>query len=573
MGFDPDKYLAQKQNAGGFDPDSYLAAIEKPEPISNPVESALMHGLQGASGGFLDEGAGLVEGAGRAVGLKGLGGSLSDIEPSPDGPTLDWETLRDAYKDARDKKRGVLKKQSEENPFSSGAGTLAGMIGSPLNKLAAGASLAKGGSLLGGINALGGSDAERPEDLARDTAVGMTFGGVLGKGAEKATPLLKAGAEKLSSGADDMANWFGGKALGAERGTIKSLGPEKVKAAGKYARENDLLDFNLSTEEMIAKNLSNKSKGGEMMGEAYQAIDDAGASTFNPLDAATAVDDKIGGFFRSPINRGEANQLENTLDSILMRGDKNIPLKEAQKLKEELGKVANWKNKISITEKEKMARDSYKVVSSQIDEAVSRGASEIEQAGLSDTLAQGKDLFSKASTSQTLLENKLAREQGNKFISLTDTISGGAALGYGGMTSDWETAGGLMLAKKGLEKYGAKAASRGLGKVSEFLMKSPQMAQLLEKNPQAFQSLATKLEEKMGMMSAPLMPKAEEQESSAPTMGAPDKTALIEKTQGTKYGQVLQNAAQKGDASFNAAHYVLSQRDPEYRKALKGGER
>lgn len=49
-----------------------------------------------------------------------------------------------------------------------------------------------------------------------------------------------------------------------------------------------------------------------------------------------------------------------------------------------------------------------------------------------------------------------------------------------------------------------------------------------------------------------------------------DKDAIVSKLQGTKYQQVLQNAANNGDQSFNAAHYVLSQRDPEYRKALEG---
>lgn len=48
-----------------------------------------------------------------------------------------------------------------------------------------------------------------------------------------------------------------------------------------------------------------------------------------------------------------------------------------------------------------------------------------------------------------------------------------------------------------------------------------------------------------------------------------DQKALLQKTQGTKYGQVLQNAAQKGDQSFNAAHFVLFNRDPEYRKQLE----
>jgi len=47
-----------------------------------------------------------------------------------------------------------------------------------------------------------------------------------------------------------------------------------------------------------------------------------------------------------------------------------------------------------------------------------------------------------------------------------------------------------------------------------------------------------------------------------------DKVSTLEKVKGTKYYQVLQNAAQKGDAALSSAIYVLGQRDPEYRKLM-----
>jgi len=54
-----------------------------------------------------------------------------------------------------------------------------------------------------------------------------------------------------------------------------------------------------------------------------------------------------------------------------------------------------------------------------------------------------------------------------------------------------------------------------------------------------------------------------------------NKEAMIQKTQGTKYQQVLANAAQKGDASFAAAHYVLANSYPKYRELIdnKQGEK
>ncbi len=455
------------------------------KPKHSAVATAGMHGLQGLTAGFMDELQGAGEAAGRVVGVEGAGGPMKDMGFSEDGPTLDWETLRDAYRMARNKERATLKEQSEERPGLALGANLTGSVLSPVNKLAKGASLVKAGAGLGAVNALGNSEKETASGMLADTADGAVLGAVLGKGGQK----LEEGAQKLGAGAKDLAKRFGARALGAERGTIKSIGHDKVMSAAEQALEQGVISPLASTDDLVSRNAAVKQKGGELMGKAYDAIDEAGASTFNPLDVASKVDEKIGGFYRSPINKGETNQLENTLEAILMRGDKNIPIKEAQALKEELAKVANWKNRLNITDKEKMARDAYGVVSKQIDEAVSSGSAAIDKAGLSETLKTGKDLFSKASTADALLENKVAREQGNKLFGLTDTITGGAALGYGGVTDDWKGAAGLMAAKKGLEKYGAGTAAVGLNKVANFLMKKPEMAKLASSNPKAFSAL------------------------------------------------------------------------------------
>lgn len=574
MAFDPDAYLMQKTAQADFDPDAYLADRAEPEPKKyGTAETAIMQGLQGATGNFLDEISGAGEAAGRAVGVKGLGGSFGDVGFSDEGPTLDWETLRDAYRNARDKKRGVLKEQSEESPALSMGANLAGAVASPLNKLTGGLSLAGGGALLGGVNALGASESEDFPGMAQDTAIGAGVGGALGKAVDVASPYIQKGIEKVGGGAKDLAEKFAARALGAERGTIKKLGADKVMQAGRQALDEGVISPLASTEDMLARNSALKSKGGEMMGKAYQAIDDAGASTFNPLDAAANVEQELGGFYRSPINRGETNQLENTLESILMRGDAdkvipgtgNIPLRAAQDLKQELGKVANWKNNLNITDKEQMARDAYRIISDHIDDAVAKGSDAIEQAGLSEALNTGKSLYSNASASEQLLDNKLAREQGNKLLGITDwgLLGGGlgAAVPTGGASIPATMA--MTAAKKGLERYGSQNAALGLDKISKALMKSPKMAELATNNPGVFnafaQRMGTALEGRMG--------------NAAENKSKPyDQNALIQKTQGTKYAQALQDAAQRGPQAFGATHFILQSRDPEYRQAIMDDE-
>lgn len=51
-----------------------------------------------------------------------------------------------------------------------------------------------------------------------------------------------------------------------------------------------------------------------------------------------------------------------------------------------------------------------------------------------------------------------------------------------------------------------------------------------------------------------------------------NKDLILQKTQGTKYQKVLQDAAAKSEQSLAAAHFVLAGRDPIYRKTIEGGE-
>lgn len=475
------------------DEDMNKLEAEAPEK-HNRAEAGLMHGIQGAAGGFLDELSGLGEAAGRVAGVKGIGGSFKDVGVSPDGPTLDWDILKEAYAIARDKKRALLAEQSAEHPGTTGAASIAGAVVSPINKVAKGVSLAKGGAAIGGINALGSSDAETAPGMLADAATGAALGGAIGKGVDKASPYISKAAAKVSGAAREGAKRFAARALGAERGTIKSIGFEKVKDAGAQALDEGVLSAFANTDDLASRNAAVKARGGKMMGKAYDAIDEAGASTFNPREVAEKVDDQLAPTWRTPLNKGEVNQFENTIDTILERGPGDIPLKEAQLLKEELGAAANWKNKLQVTAKEQMARDAYRVVSESIDDAVKVGSKAIDKAGLTDTLKKGKDLFSKSSTTEKLLENKLAREQGNKFgFGLTDTIYGAGALGYGGTTGDWESAVGVMAGKKYLEKYGAQQGALVLNKLSKALVKTPKIAKLAENNPKVFQAVALQL--------------------------------------------------------------------------------
>ncbi len=532
----------------------------------SPLDSSVRGFLSGASASFSDELSGGLEAAGRVVGLQGLGKDFGEQSfGEPNG--FDLDKLNEAYVGQRDEYRNKLKLDSKTNPISSGVSNIAGALVSPMNKVFPG-SMVKQGFVLGGATGLGNSEADDLAGLAKDTGMGAGLGAGLGYAAQKATPYLEKGVEyvgkNLKSGAENLA----ARAMGAERGTIKKLGADKVKQIGRFALDENLLTPLSGTDDLIAKTAAVKAQGASKMNQVYDAIDDVGAAQVSPLGIAEKIDDKIGDFYRSPINRGETNQLENTIESVMMRATDDasgIPLKEAQALKQELAKVANWKNNLNITDKERMAREAYGVVSSAIDDAAEVGAKQIGIDGLEDVLKQGKALYGKAKGAEELLMNKQAREQGNKLIGLTDAITGGAALGYGGVTDDWKTAGGIMVGKKLLGKYGAQTAALGLNKISKALLKSPKMLEIYQKNPAAFQTMVQKLEQR-ATESMPLPRAADKQDGASLEKNPTDKGALMQKVNGSKYAQVLQNAANNGDHSFSAAHYVLSQQDDDYRK-------
>lgn len=383
------------------------------------------------------------------------------------------------------------------------------------------------------------------------------------KGIEKGLSAIP----KFGASLKDTAEGLAARALGTERGSVNKMGLEKVKQAGRYALDEGIISPLGSTDDMLERVVAKKIAGGQKMGQVYDQIDNAGLSSFNPLDEAVKVENKIGNFWRSPINKGETAQLENTLEAIAMRGSKDIPIKEAQLLKEELGKVAKWNvPKDRITDKEQMARDAYSVISKRIDEVVDAGAAAIGKDDLLALLKEGKRDYSNSSTAEALLNVKQAREQGNKLLGLTDTIFGSGAMAVGG-----PQAVAAVGAKKAIEGYGSQNAAIAADKVANFLLKSPKMVELSKSSPQAFQSMVFQLEKKLAPPSPMALPKAaEKQEKPNEASKDPvDKKKILEKAQGSKYGQVLQNAADRGDSSFSVAVYLLQQRDPNYRKQME----
>lgn len=241
MPFNPDAYLAKKQTSEGFNPDAYLA---KAQPKTAPAEdtgllnTALTQTGAGLSGGFDDEIAGALSGAGRVAGVENLGGKFKDIGLSPEGPTMDWEKIKQEYIKTRDATRDVKNRQQQEHPAISLAANIGGAL---VNPIGAEAGLGKA-TALGAAAGLGSSDAElagpnkQIAKAAVDTGVGGALGlagGVLGKvagfsgqGAKEAAAEQAAKAVRMAPGIDKGAEAAGQSLL--ESGSLPITGSQQV---------------------------------------------------------------------------------------------------------------------------------------------------------------------------------------------------------------------------------------------------------------------------------------------------------------------------------------------------------
>lgn len=212
------------------------------------AETMLQHGTQGMALGFGDELAGGFEAAGRAVGLEGVGGPISEIGIAGEewSPTLDKEKLLQSYREGRDKQRGRLSETEVANPKTAIASDLVGGLATPgalfkaatkvpaiaktaanVDKLSKVKKAAVTGAGLGAAESAGRSDADLTQgefgefagDVAIGTGVGGAAGGLVGKVAQKFEGKNLANkAKKLTEEADDEAL----RVLGAGKKELKS---------------------------------------------------------------------------------------------------------------------------------------------------------------------------------------------------------------------------------------------------------------------------------------------------------------------------------------------------------------
>lgn len=410
-------------------------------------------------------------------------------------------------------------------------------------------------------------------------------------GDEKTREDIYAGPAKAAL--EGVTYEMGGQALGAVPGLIKDslhgLATPTSKAAEKFAVNStgatgaqsskfaddagrQLLDRKLvrfgDNAENIAKRVGAASDDASSLIDSSLKALDANGVTASADNVVSELQKTIANMKRDPSKVGTVKKLQAIIDDIIETGESNIPISLGEETKRGFRKAAgNWMDP-DAGQAGKQAYLSY------MDE-VERAAQAADPA-LANSFKEGKETFGLLAPIQEAAEKRAATLNQSPLGGLLDVATAGGAGATVGGPMGMVTGATAAVGRRMLTPRISSSAAVTLDKISKALMKSPEMATLYKNNPTAFKGMVQAIGNRAGSIEqgAPIsLPKAADKDNGQGAMNFNDqngKDALLQKTQGSRYGQVLQNAANKGDDSLNAAHFVLSQRDPDYRKVLEG---
>lgn len=479
-----------------------------------------------------------------------------DYSTDDSAPTFDFEAhepVEEEHRVGEGWARGALNALPAAGAmFGGAAGALIGAPTGPgaiATGIAGGALGAAGGEALKNIGEHFLGDQQTREEIysgpVRAGIEGATW--EMGGQAVGAVPgLIKKGLSGLSKPTAKMAEDLAVNATGA-------TGAQSAKFSDDAGRE--LLDRKLVQFGDSAANVAKRT--GAAMDDANLAIDsalkqlDAKGVTASADNVVSELQQTIAGMRKDPSKAGTVRKLQSIIDDIIETGESNIPLSMGEETKRGFRKAAgNWMD----PEAGQAGKQAYLGYRNEVE-----NAAQAADPALANMFKEGKETHGLLAPIQEAAERRASTVKQSPFGGLLDV----AAAGVGGAPG--------VIGRRLISPRISSSAAVTADKISKYLAQSPQMAELAKNNPSAFKSMVQMLESKAVNLEhgAPMsLPRAAE-DQGATTKPVYDKGALLERAQGSKYAQVLQNAADKSDQSLAAAHFVLAQRDPEYRKLVE----
>lgn len=317
--------------------------------------------------------------------------------------------------------------------------------------------------------------------------------------------------------------------------TKRFLSTEAKEAAANEATLSALKNKIISplddADDMLSKvNLKHKSAGqdiGSITDELSYGREKAYAPRTKPtlkeqffFDQKKAIEEieKLRPKFRGGIYDADHAKIDQAIETIKMHGDRPLPWNEANELKTDLQRQANFNSNRNAVDLDRQIAGVFRnSVDTQLDEV----ANATGQGDKAKKFFQAKKDYKTTDLMKRGLENKISSERGNNLLGLTDVATAGAATVAGGPISGLFS----LLGKKVLDQYGLATGARSLYAASKAF--SPE-------------GIITKV-------------------SQHPTMQA--------------YKPILANAMNRGgEQAVASTHYVLMQQNPDYNKAFTSNE-
>jgi hypothetical protein len=390
MAFDPDAYLASRTSST-FDPDKYLADKgESPDDAPTKAESFIRGGAQGLTLGHADEITGALESA----------------------------TSDKSYEQARDESRVKYDAAKKENPWSYGAGDVAGSIPAYTGAtIVTGGNPIAGAALAGAVQGEGSSDAPLLSgDTAKRAAIGGTVGAAMGAVGEGVSRLLKP------EGLAEMAENQAAKATGANTADFRNLGEDRVRAAGRAALDNGVITHTGSTEDMAEKVVGMNQEAGQKIGDILKSVEggvdpqsaiadlDKLGARLQPTDENLRLVEKA----KELIRRNAGAEPTNDPFTGTPPEPKPIPFDKMNAIKTEMQGQASWAEPAAHQETKRAIAGTVRNTLDTTLEGASPTAEDFK------AFQEAKKMYGNSINLSDFLEKRAAREFGRSGLSVSD---------------------------------------------------------------------------------------------------------------------------------------------------------
>lgn len=507
--------------------DQELLALHAQQQPMSAGKAALKGAEQGVTLGFWDELQGGVEGAGRAVGLKGLGGPVKDISlQSPNG--LDASKFSAAYQERRDQLRGEDAQAKAEHPGAHFAGNLAGGIVPSL--LVPGSTTIGGaaatGAGIGGLAGLGSSEAKTVGGLAVDTAIGTALGGTIG-----------AGFGALGNSGKNLAGFAEKKAFKSSGAMLKDYrsAADEVHDIGRFMLDKGLVKAGDTFENVAQKSTEIQKTTGEALGRGYDAAsmiisrlkpdvaEKVAAAGFNPVrdkgEIIAAATKELGYGFKA---KAAIQGVSDYIDTLAAQhGDQTLNPQVTNSIKTALDKTAiHWQRNPLLREPdtETAVKALRGFLSDKVSTQIDAVGKAIGDTGPAEKLAGLNATYGMSTRIANIAEDRVFRESANRMFGLTDTLAGGfgAAAGQaakGNVGSAIGMVGGAVGNKLG-RTYGNAVMAHAADATAKVLEHVPVISEVARLNPAIAESLVDSFVSRAGPVHPRFSPTMAQQTAS-----------------------------------------------------------